>query len=137
MYLAEHLSDEDAERDCDVDATLPMLSNLSGLIISQQTVLRIVESILSGDISDIDSLKEAINSTTLNRKAIEKAFALKTANDIYGWMSLDSYDRHDLIASCRKARGEWLALIRKDAEREYSLGDVEREQLDAFLNRLA
>ena len=34
------------------------------------------------------------------------------------------------------ARRAWIAEIRKDAEKEYRMGDVEKEVLDNFINNL-
>ena len=136
MYLAEHIHDEDIDKDYDISAPLPVLSDLSGLFISQQTVLDIVEKILNGDIDDVAALSEAIDKTVLNRENTEKACAMKTANDVYGWLSLDADDRRSLLKRCRKAHAEWIDAIAKDAEREYELGDVDRETVDEFLERM-
>ena len=35
-----------------------------------------------------------------------------------------------------KARRAWIAEIRKDAEKEYSMGDVEKDVFDDFLEKL-
>lgn len=134
MYLAEHLTDEDCKNDSNISDKEINFSDLSGLFISQDTVMEIVESVLNGDIDTTAALSEAINSTIGNREKTEKELAMKVANDIYGWLSLDVEDRQDLVDKCRKTRNEWLALIAKDAEREYELGDVDRDTVDNFLN---
>ena len=134
MYLAEHLTDEDCKNDSNISDKEINFSDLSGLFISQDTVMEIVESVLNGDIDTTAALSEAINSTIGNREKTEKELAMKVANDIYGWLSLDVEDRQDLVDKCRKTRNEWLALITKDAEREYELGDVDRDTVDNFLN---
>ena len=134
MYIAEHLTDDDCSDETHVSEESIVLSDLSGLFISQSTVLNIVEGILYGDIADTATLSKTINSTILNKEDIEKKLALKVANDTYGWLSLDLEDRQDLIARCKKAREEWLSMIAKDAEKEYELGDVDRETVDKFLN---
>ena len=134
MYLAEHLTDEDCKNDSNISDKEINFSDLSGLFISQDTVMEIVESVLNGDIDTIAALSEAINCMIVNREKTEKELAMKVANDIYGWLSLDIEDRQDLVDKCRKTRNEWLALIAKDAEREYELGDVDRDTVDNFLN---
>ena len=134
MYIAEHLTDDDCSDETHVSEESIVLSDLSGLFISQSTVLNIVEGILNGDIDDTATLSKTVNSTILNKEDIEKKLALKVANDTYGWLSLDLEDRQNLIARCKKARGEWLSMIAKDAEKEYELGDVDRETVDKFLN---
>lgn len=137
MFLAERIGGEECCNEEDnMDNTNITLSDLSGLYISQQTAQQIVDSILNGDIDTTDALSQTLNSTILNKEKTERALAIKIANDIYGWLSLDSEDKQDFIDSCRKAHNEWLELIAKDAEKEYELGDVDRETIDTFLNRL-
>ena len=99
---------------------------------------------LTGDITisaptsgELTVAPATIAKADAERKNIEKAFALKTANDIYGWQSLDNDDKADFLANCRSVRKEWLNAIAKDAEREYQLGDVDRDTLDKFISKLA
>lgn len=134
MYLAQYLTEADRSDDTQIPEEDIVISDLSGLFISQSAVLDIVEGILNGDIDNTAALSETISSTILNEEDTEKKVAMKVANDTYGWLSLDNEDRQSLIARCRKTRGEWLALIAEDAEREYELGDVDRETVDKFLN---
>ena len=139
MYLAKFLDSQDDELSADnCRYTDDMHTvDLSGLLISQKDVLKIVDSILNGDIDDISSLKEILNTTTASMEEIEKCLALKIANALYGWNSLDNDDRLDLIDSCRQAHEEWLAEVRRDAEKEYELGDVSKETLDNFISKLS
>ena len=41
-----------------------------------------------------------------------------------------------MIRKGDEARGQWIARIRKDAEKEFALGDVSEEQLEDFLEGL-
>lgn len=139
MYLANYLNAQEEEPsgyDCRYTDDMHTI-DLSGMLISQKDVLNIVESIQSGDIDDVSTLKETLNATTASLKEIEKCLALKIANALYGWNSLDNDDRLDLIDSCRQAHEEWFAEIRKDAEKEYELGDVSGETLDSFISKLS
>ena len=38
--------------------------------------------------------------------------------------------------SCHEARREWYDMVRRDAEREYELGDVDEATLNGFLAKL-
>lgn len=134
MFLAGHITEDDCYNDCKIDKRDIVLYDLSGLYISQETVIKIVDAIQNGDIDTTAELIEIINKTVLDKQQTERELALKVANDIYGWMSLDSDDRHDLTDSFKKARTEWLSLIAKDAEKEYELGDVDKDILDNFIN---
>ena len=68
--------------------------------------------------------------------AIDRKLALRIADAIYGWNSMDADDRRRLIDSCHEARREWYAMVRRDAEREYELGDVDDATLNGFLAKL-
>ncbi len=110
--------------------------DLSGAIVSHSSVLGIVEKVVSGDIDSVAALNESIRQATANREQQEQQYAMQVANDIYGWSSMDSDDQRDFIAECRAMHPEWLAKIKADAEKEYSMGDVEEEQLKSFLQKL-
>ena len=137
MYLAKYLTEEVDRANSEGLYSADMhTTDLSGLLISQKDVLKIVESVQQGDIADIASLKESLNTTMASHSDIEKCLAMRIANAVYGWDSLDHDDRLDLIDSCHRAHEEWLNEIRRDAEKEYSLGDVERQTLDDFIAKL-
>ena len=141
MYLAEWLDinsgNESCETYADINGCIENIYDLSGMVICHDHVLQIVNNILNGNIDTTATLSDALAKADAERKNIEKAFALKTANDIYGWQSLDNDDKADFLANCRSVRKEWLNAIAKDAEREYQLGDVDRDTLDKFISKLA
>ena len=136
MFIAENITEEDIADESLRELPELKLTDISGLIINQDTVLEIVEDLLSGDIDTTESLAEAINRTVGYKEYTDKALAMKIADDIYGWQSLDAEDRADFINYCRQARQEWTGAIAEDAKKEYKLGDVDRETLDAFLDKL-
>lgn len=136
MFIAENITDEDIADESLRELPELRLTDISGLIINQDTVLEIVEGLLSGDIDTTECLAEAINRTVGYKEYTDKALAMKIADDIYGWQSLDAEDRTDFIKYCRQARQEWIDAIAEDAKKEYRLGDVDRETLDAFLDKL-
>ena len=51
----------------------------------------------------------------------------------------DTLEEGDISAireECAFAREEWLNAVRKDAEKEYGLGDVSVETLEGFVNSI-
>lgn len=89
-------------------------TDLLGLLAPTDAVEQIQEDILSDDIADIETLEARFK-------------------DIY-----DSYDQwkgfSDNEAEVEAANEEWLAAIRRDAEKEYNMGDVSEEQIKDFLD---
>lgn len=91
-------------------------TDLLGLITPTDALDQIHEDIINGDINDINTL--------------ESRFA-----DIYHsyeqWKGFS--DNENVI---EQAHTEWLDAIRRDAEREYDMGDVSHEQLTDFISSL-
>lgn len=154
LYLDRHLQGADEEADYntsfdDTPASLTfgrplsrgasLFADLSGMQISNASVMRIVDAITSGDIDTTEDLMAGIcryyDGGSLDT-AIDRKLALRIADAIYGWNSMDADDRRRLIGSCHEARREWYDMIRRDAEREYELGDVDENTLNGFLAKL-
>lgn len=154
LYLDRHLQGADEEADYntsfdDTPASLTfgrplsrgasLFADLSGMQISNASVMRIVDAITSGDIDTTEDLMAGIcryyDGGSLDT-AIDRKLALRIADAIYGWNSMDADDRRRLIGSCHEARHEWYDMIRRDAEREYELGDVDENTLNGFLAKL-
>jgi len=91
-------------------------TDMLGLLTPTDALEQMKEDILNGDIVDIEGL--------------ENRFA-----DIYEsyeqWKGFSSNE-----AEMEQARHKWLALICRDAEREYDLGDVSEEQFKDFVSKI-
>lgn len=154
LYLDRHLqgADEEADYNTSFDDTpasqtfgrplsrgASLFADLSGMQISNASVMRIVDAITSGDIDTTEDLMAGIcryyDGGSLDT-AIDRKLALRIADAIYGWNSMDADDRRRLMGSCHEARHEWYDMIRRDAEREYELGDVDENTLNGFLAKL-
>lgn len=154
LYLDRHLqgADEEADYNTSFDDTpasqtfgrplsrgASLFADLSGMQISNASVMRIVDAITSGDIDTTEDLMAGIcryyDGGSLDT-AIDRKLALRIADAIYGWNSMDADDRRRLMDSCHEVRHEWYDMIRRDAEREYELGDVDENTLNGFLAKL-
>jgi hypothetical protein len=56
--------------------------------------------------------------------------------DYYGLEEITEEDVPQIHDDYIKARRAWIAEIRKDAEKEYQMGDVELEVYEDFLSKL-
>ena len=154
LYLNRHLksADEEADYNTSFDDTTAsqtfgrppsrgasLFADLGGMQISNASVMRIVDAITSGNIDTTEDLMAEIcryyDGESLDT-AIDRKLALRIADAIYGWNSMDADDRRRLIDSCNEARREWYDMVRRDAEREYELGDVDDATLNGFLAKL-
>jgi hypothetical protein len=64
------------------------------------------------------------------------AWSYQMILDYYQLDSLDAAACERIHEDYVKARRAWIAEIRKDAEKEYAMGDVEKEVFDEFLEKL-
>lgn len=154
LYLNRHLksADEEADYNTPFDDTpasqtfgrplsrgASLFADLGGMQISNASVMRIVDAITSGNIDTTEDLMAEIcryyDGGSLDTD-IDRKLALRIADAIYGWNSMDADDRRHLIDSCHEARREWYDMVRRDAEREYELGDVDDATLNGFLAKL-
>ena len=154
LYLDRHLksADEEADYNTSFDDTTAsqtfgrppsrgasLFADLGGMQISNASVMRIVDAITSGNIDTTEDLMAEIcryyDGESLDT-AIDRKLALRIADAIYGWNSMDADDRRRLIDSCHEAHREWYDMVRRDAEREYELGDVDDATLNGFLAKL-
>ena len=64
------------------------------------------------------------------------AWSYQMILDYYHLDALDAQACEHIRQDYVKARRAWIAEIRKDAEKEYAMGDVEKEVFDEFLEKL-
>lgn len=92
-------------------------TDLLGLYIPCDALDQISADILNDDISDIATLEDRF----------------RNIYDSYlQWKGCATND-----AETEEAYEEWISAIRKDAEKEYDMGDVSEEQITSFLDSLA
>ena len=56
--------------------------------------------------------------------------------DYYGLTEITEADIERIRIDYIKARRAWIAEIKKDAEKEYAMGDVDKHVLDDFIHNL-
>jgi len=111
-------------------------NDLSGLLLPESEELRLIDDIKSQRISDINDVLERFNEINRNYSEYRWAWAYKLMQDYYGLDVITEKDAERIRQDYITARRAWIAEIRKDAEKEYQLGDVEQAVLDNFLQQL-
>ena len=81
------------------------------------------------------SLKEYISTVNAKNPIMTLRF-LYSVLDYYKLTEITEADIERIRIDYVKARRAWIAEIKKDAEKEYAMGDVEKHVLDDFINNL-
>lgn len=108
-------------------------TDLAGLLAPQSEIDELSADIINGNISDIQAIEDRLADIHDQYEAFRWAYTYRLITKYFGIDSIEDADLDRIRKECAPAREEWLRAIRKDAEREYALGDVARETVDNFL----
>lgn len=111
-------------------------NDLSGLLLPESEEYRLLEDIKSGDIETIQDVIERFEEINDNYREYQWAWTYKMILDYYKLDEITEADVERIRIDYVKARRAWIAEIKKDAEKEYAMGDVEEHVLDDFINNL-
>jgi len=110
--------------------------DLSGLLLPESEELRLLDDIKNGTIENIQQVLDRFDEINNHYSEYRWAWSYKLIMDYYHLTELDEQACDRIREDYIKARRAWIAEIRKDAEKEYAMGDVEQEVLDDFLEKL-
>ncbi len=110
--------------------------DLSGLLLPVSEEERIVNDLQDGTIDSIQQLIERFEEIDANYRQYQWAWTYKMVCDYYGISEITLEDANRIHEDYIKARRSWIAEIKKDAEKEYAMGDVEEEVYRNFVNSL-
>lgn len=110
--------------------------DLSGLLLPESEERRLIDDIVNGTLSSIEEVLDRFVAIHNNYNEYRWTWTYRMILDYYGIDKLDAEAEERIRADYIEARREWIALIRKDAEKEFNLGDVEQDVLDDFVSQL-
>ena len=110
--------------------------DLSGLLLPVSEEERIVNDLQDGTIDSIQQLIDRFEEIDANYRQYQWAWTYKMVCDYYGISEITLEDANRIHEDYIKARRSWIAEIKKDAEKEYAMGDVEEEVFRNFVNSL-
>ena len=110
--------------------------DLSGLLLPVSEEERIVNDLQDGTIDSIQQLIERFEEIDANYRQYQWAWTYKMVCDYYGISEITLEDANRIHEDYIKARRSWIAEIKKDAEKEYAMGDVEEEVFRNFVSSL-
>ena len=112
-------------------------SDLSGLLIPLSEEQRIVDAIKDGSLNTVSDIRNEFYKANENYNQYRWAWSYRLIREYYN-IEGDITPEHaaKIEADYITARRAWIAEIRKDAQKEFALGDVTPETLDDFLKLL-
>lgn len=111
-------------------------NDLSGLLLPESEEMRLIDDIKSGEIETIQEVTDRFKEINCNYREYQWAWTYQMILDYYHLSEITDADIERIREDYVRARRAWIAEIRKDAEREYAMGDVEKHVLDDFIHNL-
>lgn len=111
-------------------------NDLSGLLLPDSEEQQLVSDIADGTIESMDDIVDRLNAINDNYNEYRWAWAYRMILDYYGLSEITQQDAERIHTDYITARRAWIAEIKKDAEKEYQLGDVEDSVLQNFVSQL-
>lgn len=110
--------------------------DLSGLLLPVSEEERIINDLKEGNIETIQKLIERFENIDANYREYQWSWTYKMICDYYGISEITLEDANRIHEDYIKARRSWIAEIKKDAEKEFAMGDVEEEVFRNFVDSL-
>jgi hypothetical protein len=111
-------------------------TDLSGLLLPESEEQRLMDDIKSGAIDNIQQVLDRFTDINNHYSEYRWAWSYQMILDYYHLDELDAAACERIREDYVKARRAWIAEIRKDAEKEYAMGDVDKDVLDEFVEKL-
>ncbi len=110
--------------------------DLSGLLLPATEEQRLIEDIKNGNIESVKEILNRFKDIDSNYREYQWTWTYRMILDYYGLEELSEQAMQRIREDYVRARRAWIAEIRKDAEKEFAMGDVEQEVFDDFISKL-
>ena len=112
-------------------------SDLSGLLIPVSEEQRIVDAIKNGELNTVAAIREEFIKANRNYSEYRWAWSYRLIREYYGIEGeITPEIAERVMEDYITARRAWIAEIRKDAVKEFELGDIDESVLNDFLEVL-
>lgn len=111
-------------------------TDLSGLLLPVSEEERLIEDIKNGNLESIQDVLQRFEDINEHYRDYQWAWTYQLILDYYHLSTITPQDADRIREDYIQARRTWIAAIRKDAEKEFAMGDVEQNVLDDFLDKL-
>ena len=120
----------------ETDTGLGKWDNLAGLLLPASEERQMVEDIKDGTLESIDAILRRFDEINAKYHNYQWVWTYRLILNYYGLTELTPDDADMIRDNCLKARRVWTEEIRQDAEREYQLGKMNQEALEALSAQL-
>lgn len=110
--------------------------DLAGLLMPESEEQRLVEDILSGEIETTHDVVRRFEEIDGNYPEYRWTWTYDMMLEYYGFDELNEDNVERIKQDYVNARRAWIAEIKKDAAKEFELGDVEKEVFENFNEQL-
>ena len=111
-------------------------NDLSGLLLPATEEQRLIDDIKSGSIESIHEVLRRFYDINDHYREYQWAWTYKMILEYYDIDELSEQSMQRIREDYVRARRAWIAEIRKDAQKEFEMGDVEQEVFDDFISKL-
>ena len=111
-------------------------NDLSGLLLPASEEERLLDDIKNGTVESIQEVLDRFNDINENYRQYQWTWTHQLILDYYGITELDDAAILRIREDYIQARRAWIAEIRKDAQKEFDMGDVEQEVFEDFISKL-
>ena len=111
-------------------------NDLSGLLLPATEEQRLLDDIKNGTIESIREVIDRFNEINDHYREYQWTWTYQMILDYYGLDELTDSAIQRIREDYVKARRAWIAEIRKDAEKEFAMGDVDQDVFDDFISKL-
>ena len=110
--------------------------DLSGMYAPKSEIDQLADDIRFSSLDEIQQVDDRLLDIHNHYSEYKWNYAYRLALNYYSLDTITSDDIEMIIRKGDEARSQWIARIRKDAEKEFAMGDVSDEQLDDFIRGL-
>ncbi len=110
--------------------------DLSGLLLPESEEKRLADDILNGTLENIQDVLGRFEEINDHYSDYRWAWSYQLILDYYQLEELDEAAIEHIREDYIKARRAWIVEIRKDADKEFAMGDVESEVYENFIQQL-
>lgn len=118
------------------DIGLGHWTDLSGLLLPISEEERLIDDIKNGNIESIKEILDRFIDIDNHYRQYQWTWTYRLILDYYRLDELSDSDLPRIREDYIRARRAWVAEIRKDAEKEFAMGDVEQSVFDDFITKL-
>lgn len=138
MFFGSALEDADDAEDAmpGIDDGCGAWTDLAGLLVPETETERLIDDLRAGAFTDVSEIEQRFAAMGACYGAYRWNYARGVMMEYYGLDALTDESARHIIDDGMAAREEWKALVRRDAEKEGQLWDMDPEALVAFIASL-